>query len=94
MLFSARAQGILKYIVKIITRRSANWFEKESPGRGGNREGIFERPLADVRRANMMTGDIGETLTLAAERQISQRRSAAVSSVRIHAYSDTRSDRR
>jgi DNA ligase-1 len=27
----------------------------------------FERPLKEVRRANMMTGDIGETLRLAAE---------------------------
>ena len=30
----------------------------------------FERPLADVRLANMMTGDIGETLTLAAENRL------------------------
>jgi len=31
----------------------------------------FERPLAEVRRANMMTGDIGETLTLAVENRLS-----------------------
>jgi DNA ligase-1 len=30
----------------------------------------FERPPTDVRRANMMTGDIGETLTLAAENKL------------------------
>ena len=30
----------------------------------------FGRPLADVRLANMMTGDIGETLTLAAENRL------------------------
>jgi DNA ligase-1 len=55
--------GDVKYVVKIIT----------GDLRIGSKESLveeaiaqaFERPLADVRRANMMTGDIGETLVLA-----------------------------
>jgi DNA ligase 1 len=55
--------GDVKYVVKIIT----------GDLRIGSKESLveeaiakaFERPLADVRRANMLTGDIGETLVLA-----------------------------
>lgn len=55
----------VKYIVKIIT----------GDLRIGSKESLveeaiakaFARPLADIRRANMITGDIGETLKLAAE---------------------------
>jgi DNA ligase 1 len=55
----------VKYIVKIIT----------GDLRIGSKESLVEEsiakafspPLADVRRANMITGDIGETLKLAAE---------------------------
>src|SRR5271163_4743736 len=65
----ARASaGDAKYIVKIIT----------GDLRIGSKESLveeaiakaFQRPLAEVRRANMMTGDIGETLTLAAENKL------------------------
>ena len=60
--------GDVKYIVKITT----------GDLRIGSKESLveeaiakaFERPLAEVRRANMMTGDIGETLTLAAENKL------------------------
>jgi len=60
--------GDVKYIVKIIT----------SDLRIGSKESLveeaiakaFERPLAQVRRANMMAGDIGETLALAAENKL------------------------
>jgi DNA ligase 1 len=63
--FDRANSGDVKYIVKIIT----------GDLRIGSRESLveeaiakaFEQPLAAVRRANMMTGDIGETLTLAAE---------------------------
>ncbi len=63
--FGRASAGDVKYIVKIIT----------SDLRIGAKESLveeaiskaFERPLAEVRRANMMTGDIGETLQLAAE---------------------------
>jgi DNA ligase 1 len=58
----------VKYIVKIIT----------GDLRIGSKESLveeaiakaFDQPLAKVRRANMMTGDIGETLTLAAQEQL------------------------
>lgn len=61
--FAAASPGDVKYIVKIIT----------GDLRIGSKESLveeaiakaFDCPLADVRRANMMTGDIGETLTLA-----------------------------
>ena len=65
----ARASaGDVKYIVKIIT----------GDLRIGSKESLveeaiakaFDQPLAEVRRANMMTGDIGETLTLAAENKL------------------------
>jgi len=63
--FGHASAGDAKYIVKIIT----------GDLRIGSKESLveeaiakaFDRPLADVRRANMMTGDIGETLALAAE---------------------------
>ena len=63
--FTRASAGDVKYIVKIIT----------GDLRIGAKESLveeaiakaFERPLAAVRRANMMTGDIGETLTLAAD---------------------------
>jgi DNA ligase 1 len=62
--------GDVKYIVKIIT----------GDLRIGSKESLveeavakaFERPLAEVRRANMMLGDIGETLTLAAENKMAR----------------------
>jgi DNA ligase 1 len=63
--FERASAGDVKYIVKIIT----------GDLRIGSKESLVEeaiaktygRSLADVRRANMMTGDIGETLTLAAQ---------------------------
>ena len=63
--FARASAGDVKYIVKIIT----------GDLRIGAKESLVEEaiskafgpPLADVRRANMMTGDIGETLQLAAE---------------------------
>ena len=66
--FARASAGDAKYIVKIIT----------GDLRIGSKESLveeaiakaFERPLAEVRRANMMTGDIGETLTLAAENKL------------------------
>ncbi|MGA2812966.1 MAG: ATP-dependent DNA ligase [Candidatus Acidiferrum sp.] len=62
--FARASAGDIRYLVKIIT----------GDLRIGSRESLveeaiaqaFARPLADVRRAHMMTGDIGETLTLAA----------------------------
>jgi DNA ligase-1 len=71
--FVRASAGDVKYIVKIIT----------GDLRIGSKESLveeaiakaFERPLGEVRRANMMTGDIGETLTLAAENKLA---SAAV----------------
>jgi DNA ligase-1 len=66
--FARASAGDVKYIVKTIT----------SDLRIGSKESLveeaiakaFERPLARVRRANMMTGDIGETLALAAENKL------------------------
>jgi DNA ligase 1 len=66
--FSRASPGDVKYIVKIIT----------GDLRIGCKESLveeaiakaYERPLAEVRRANMMTGDIGETLTLAADNRL------------------------
>lgn len=66
--FRRASAGDVKYIVKIAT----------GDLRIGSKESLveeaiakaFERPLAEVRRANMMTGDIGETLTLAAENKL------------------------
>ncbi len=63
--FARASAGDAKYIVKIIT----------GDLRIGSKESLveeaiakaFDQPLAEVRRANMMTGDIGETLALAAE---------------------------
>jgi DNA ligase 1 len=63
--FQRASAGDVKYLVKIIT----------GDLRIGSKESLVEeaiakafiRPLADVRRANMITGDIGETLKLAAE---------------------------
>ena len=63
--FARGNAGDAKYIVKIIT----------GDLRIGSKESLVEeaiaktygRALVEVRRANMMTGDIGETLTLAAE---------------------------
>jgi len=62
--FQSASAGDVKYIVKIIT----------GDLRIGSKESLveeaiakaFDRPLEEVRRANMLTGDIGETLTLAA----------------------------
>jgi DNA ligase-1 len=66
--FSRASAGDVKYMVKIIT----------GDLRIGSKESLveeaiakaFERPLAEVRRANMMTGDIGETLTLTAQNKL------------------------
>ena len=66
--FSRASPGDVKYIVKIIT----------GDLRIGSKESLveeaiakaFDRPLVEVRRANMMTGDIGETLRLAAENRL------------------------
>ena len=63
--FQRASAGDVKYMVKIIT----------GDLRIGSKESLveeaiakaYDRPFADVRRANMMTGDIGETLTLAAD---------------------------
>jgi DNA ligase-1 len=71
--FARGSAGDAKYMVKIIT----------GDLRIGSKESLVEeamaktygRSLVDVRRANMMTGDIGETLTLAAEDKLA---SAAV----------------
>ncbi|MGB9512703.1 MAG: ATP-dependent DNA ligase [Candidatus Acidiferrum sp.] len=67
--FQRATGGDVKYIVKIIT----------GDLRIGSKESLveeaiakaFDQPLSDVRRANMMTGDIGETLKLAAENRLS-----------------------
>ena len=66
--FQRASAGDVKYIVKIIT----------GDLRIGSKESLVEeaiakaygRSLADVRRANMLTGDIGKTLKLAAENQL------------------------
>ena len=68
--FARAGAGDVKYIAKIIT----------GDLRIGSKESLveeaiakaFERPLSEVRRANMMTGDIGETLTLAAENKLAR----------------------
>ena len=68
--FRRASAGDVKYIVKIIT----------GDLRIGSKESLveeaiakaFEQPLAEVRRANMLTGDIGETLTLAAENNLAR----------------------
>ena len=68
--FRRGSAGDVKYIVKIIT----------GDLRIGSKESLveeavakaFERPLGAVRRANMLTGDIGETLTLAAENKLAR----------------------
>jgi len=66
--FRRASAGDAKYIVKIIT----------GDLRIGSKESLveeaiartYEQPLAKVRRTNMMTGDIGETLVLAAENKL------------------------
>ena len=63
--FQRASAGDAKYIVKIITG-DLRIGSKESLVEEGIAK-AFERPLADVRRANMMTGDISETLMLAVE---------------------------
>jgi DNA ligase 1 len=68
--FKRSNAGDAKYLVKIIT----------GDLRIGSKESLveeaiakaYEQPLADVRRANMMTGDIGETLALAARNQLAR----------------------
>src|SRR5258705_972781 len=68
--FARASAGDVKYIVKIIT----------GDLRIGSKESLveeaiaktFDQPLAEVRRANMMTGDIGETLSLAAENKLAR----------------------
>src|SRR6201998_4845211 len=66
--FARASAGDVKYIVKIITG-DLRIGSKESLVEEGIAK-AFDRPLAEVRRANMMTGDIGETLTLAAENKL------------------------
>ena len=67
--FAFASAGDVKYMVKIITGDlrigSKESLVEEAIGKA------YERPLGEVRRANMMTGDIGETLTLAAENSLS-----------------------
>jgi len=66
--FANASAGDVKYIVKIIT----------GDLRIGSKESLveeaianaYEQPLAAVQRANMMTGDIGETLLLAVENKL------------------------
>jgi DNA ligase-1 len=66
---TSASAGDVKYVVKIIT----------GDLRIGSKESLveeaiakaFKRPLAEVRRANMITGDIGETLVLAGEDKLS-----------------------
>ena len=66
--FARASAGDVKYLVKIITGDlrigSKESLVEEAIGKA------YDRPLAEVRRANMMTGDIGETLTLAAENRL------------------------
>jgi ATP-dependent DNA ligase I len=66
--FAQASAGDAKYIVKIITGDlrigSKESLVEEAIARA------FERPLSEVRRTNMMTGDIGETLILAAENRL------------------------
>jgi DNA ligase 1 len=66
--FARASASDVKYMVKIITGDlrigSKESLVEEAIGKA------FERPLAEVRRANMMTGDIGETLTLAVENRL------------------------
>ena len=72
-----------KYILKIITGEL----------RIGLKESLveeaiakaYDEPLAQVQRANMLLGDIGETLRLAAEHRARRGAHAAVSSHRLHA---------
>jgi DNA ligase 1 len=68
--FALAGAGDVKYIVKIITGDlrigSKESLVEESIAKA------YEQPLATVRRANMMTGDIGETLMLAAENRLEQ----------------------
>jgi ATP-dependent DNA ligase I len=68
--FKRASPGDVKYIVKIITGDlrigSKESLVEEAIARA------FDQPLAAVRRANMLTGDIGETLTLAAENKLSR----------------------
>jgi DNA ligase 1 len=68
--FAEASAGDVKYIVKIITGDlrigSKQSLVEEAIAKA------FDRPTVNVRRANMMTGDIGETLTLAAEDNLAQ----------------------
>jgi DNA ligase 1 len=66
--FAQASAGDVKYIVKIITG-DLRIGSKESLVEGAIAK-AYEQPLASVRRANMMTGDIGETLVLAAENRL------------------------
>lgn len=66
--FQRASPGDAKYIVKIITG-DLRIGSKESLVEEAIAKG-FDRPLAEVRRANMMTGDIGETVTLAAQNNL------------------------
>ena len=67
--FARASAGDVKYMVKIITGDlrigSKESLVEEAIGKA------YERPLSEVRRANMMAGDIAETLTLAVENRLS-----------------------
>jgi len=67
--FVRASAGDVKYMVKIITGDlrigSKESLVEEAIGKA------YERPLSEVRRANMMAGDIAETLTLAVENRLS-----------------------
>jgi len=67
--FVRASAGDVKYMVKIITGDlrigSKESLVEEAIGKA------YERPLSEVRRANMMAGDSAETLTLAVENRLS-----------------------
>jgi ATP-dependent DNA ligase I len=67
-LLKKSAPGEVKYIVKIITGDLRIGLKESLVEEAIAR--AFERPADAVRRANMLTGDIGETLRLAAANQL------------------------
>ena len=65
-------------------RRSAHRPEGK-PCRRGDRQGVRRAASPTVQRANMLLGDIGGTLRLAAEHRLRRRAHAALPSHRLHA---------
>src|SRR6516164_2541694 len=75
---------LLRQILGRIPPLEAKYFVKILAGelRIGLNEGLmeealartFERPLAEIQRANMLTGDVGETLRLAATGKLAEAR--------------------